>query len=36
VRPHRQLRGYVDDARARAFQTRELRDYAHRQWENNE
>src|SRR5512139_995452 len=33
---HRQLRGYVDDARALLFQTRELRDYAHRQWENNE
>ncbi|MBX3024276.1 AAA family ATPase [bacterium] len=33
---HRHLRGYVDDARALLFQTRELRDYAHRQWENNE
>lgn len=33
---HRRLRGYVDDAQALLFQSRELRDYAHRQWENNE
>jgi len=33
---HRLLRGYVDDAKALLYQTRELRDYAHRQWEGNE
>lgn len=33
---HGLLRGYIDEARALLFQTRELRDYAHRQWENNE
>ena len=33
---HRLLRGYVDDAKALLYQTRELRDYAHRQWESNE
>jgi MoxR-like ATPase len=33
---HRLLRGYVDEAKALLYQTRELRDYAHRQWENNE
>jgi MoxR-like ATPase len=33
---HRLLRGYVDEAKALLFQTRELRDYAHRQWESNE
>ncbi|OFV88646.1 MAG: ATPase, partial [Acidobacteria bacterium RBG_16_68_9] len=33
---HRLLRGYVDDAKALLFQTRELRDYAARQWENQE
>jgi hypothetical protein len=33
---HRLLRGYVDDAKALLYQTRELRDYAHRQWETNE
>ncbi|MGH7788677.1 MAG: AAA family ATPase [Candidatus Binatia bacterium] len=33
---HRLLRGYVDDAKALLFQTRELRDYAHRQWESHE
>ena len=32
----RLLRGYVDEAQALLFQTRELRDYAHRQWESNE
>jgi MoxR-like ATPase len=33
---HRLLRGYVDDAKALLYQTRELRDYAHRQWETHE
>ena len=33
---HRLLRGYLDDAKALLFQTRELRDYAARQWENQE
>jgi hypothetical protein len=33
---HRLLRGYVDDAKALLYQTRELREYAHRQWESNE
>ena len=33
---HRLLRGYVDEAKALLYQTRELRDYAHRQWESNE
>ncbi|MGD9762210.1 MAG: AAA family ATPase [Candidatus Binatia bacterium] len=33
---HRLLRGYVDEARALLYQSRELRDYAHRQWENND
>jgi MoxR-like ATPase len=33
---HRLLRGYVDDAKALLYQTRELRDYAHRQWESND
>jgi len=33
---HRLLRGYVDEVHALLYQTRELRDYAHRQWENNE
>jgi MoxR-like ATPase len=33
---HRLLRGYLDEAKALLFQTRELRDYAHRQWESNE
>ncbi len=33
---HRLLRCYVEDAKALLYQTRELRDYAHRQWENNE
>jgi len=33
---HRLLRGYIDDAKALLFQTRELRDYAYRQWESAE
>lgn len=33
---HRLLRGYIDDAKALLFQTRELRDYAFRQWENSD
>jgi MoxR-like ATPase len=33
---HRLLRGYVDEAKALLYQTRELRDYAYRQWESNE
>jgi MoxR-like ATPase len=33
---HRLLRGYLDEAKALLYQTRELRDYAHRQWESNE
>jgi MoxR-like ATPase len=33
---HRLLRGYVDEAKALLFQTRELREYAHRQWETHE
>jgi MoxR-like ATPase len=33
---HRLLCGYVDEARALLYQTRELRDYAHRQWETHE
>ncbi len=33
---HRLLHGYVDEARALLYQTRELREYAHRQWENHE
>jgi MoxR-like ATPase len=32
----RVLRGYVDDAKALLFQTRELRDYACRQWESHD
>ena len=32
----RLLRGYIEEAQALLFQTHELRDYAHRQWENNE
>ncbi len=32
----RLLRGYVDEAKALLFQTRELRDYAHRQWESHD
>ena len=33
---HQVLRGYEDEAKALLYQTQELRDYAHRQWENNE
>ncbi|MBI4516990.1 MAG: AAA family ATPase [Deltaproteobacteria bacterium] len=33
---HQLLRGYEDEVRELLYQTRELRDYAHRQWENNE
>jgi MoxR-like ATPase len=33
---HQLLRGYEDDAKALLYQTQELRDYAHRQWDNNE
>ncbi len=33
---HRLLRGYVDGARELLYQTRELRDYAHRAWESQE
>jgi MoxR-like ATPase len=32
----RLLRGYVDDAKALLYQTRELRDYAYRQWDSHE
>jgi len=31
---HQLLRGYEDEAKALLFQTQELRDYAHRQWES--
>lgn len=33
---HRLLHGYVDEARALLYQARELREYAQRQWENQE
>jgi MoxR-like ATPase len=33
---HELLRGYEDEVKVLLYQTRELRDYAHRQWENNE
>jgi MoxR-like ATPase len=33
---HRLLRGYEDEARALLYQSRELRDYAHRQWDNTD
>ncbi|MCK6557018.1 AAA family ATPase [Candidatus Binatia bacterium] len=33
---HQLLRGYEEDAKALLFQTQELRDYAHRHWENHE
>lgn len=33
---HQLLRGYEDDAKALLYQTQELRDYAQRQWENND
>jgi MoxR-like ATPase len=31
---HQVLRGYEDEVKALLYQTQELRDYAHRQWEN--
>lgn len=33
---HQILRGYQDEVKELLFQTHELRDYAHRQWENND
>jgi len=30
------LRGYEDEVKALLYQTQELRDYAHRQWDNND
>jgi MoxR-like ATPase len=33
---HQLLRGYEDEAKALLYQTQELRDYAHRQWDNND
>lgn len=33
---HELLRGYEDDAKALLYQTQELRDYAYRQWDNND
>jgi MoxR-like ATPase len=33
---HQLLRGYEDEAKALLYQTQELRDYAHRQWENSD
>lgn len=33
---HDLLRGYEDDAKALLYQTHELRDYAYRQWDNND
>ncbi|GIW40729.1 MAG: hypothetical protein KatS3mg076_1306 [Candidatus Binatia bacterium] len=33
---HQLLRGYQDEVKELLFQTQELRDYAHRQWENGE
>ncbi|MFQ5667211.1 MAG: AAA family ATPase [Candidatus Binatia bacterium] len=33
---HRLLRGYEDEVKALLYQTQELRDYAHRQWDNND
>lgn len=33
---HQLLRGHEDEVKALLFQTQELRDYAHRQWENHE
>lgn len=33
---HHLLRGYLEEAKTLLFQTRELRDYAHRQWESPE
>lgn len=33
---HQLLRGYEDEVKELLFQTQELRDYAHRQWENTD
>ena len=33
---HELLRGYEDEVKVLLYQSRELRDYAYRQWENNE
>jgi len=33
---HELLRGYEDDAKALLYQAQELRDYAYRQWDNND
>ncbi len=33
---HQVLRGYEDEVKALLYQTQELRDYAHRQWDNND
>jgi len=33
---HQLLRGYEDEVKALLYQTQELRDYAHRQWENHD
>jgi MoxR-like ATPase len=33
---HQLLRGYEDEAKALLYQTQELRDYAHRQWDNTD
>ena len=33
---HQLLRGYEDEVKALLFQSQELRDYAHRQWENSD
>jgi MoxR-like ATPase len=33
---HQVLRGYEDEVKALLFQTQELRDYAHRHWDNND
>lgn len=33
---HQLLRGYEDEVKALLYQTQELRDYAHRQWDNSD
>ncbi len=33
---HQVLRGYEDEVKALLYQTQELRDYAHRRWDNND
>jgi MoxR-like ATPase len=33
---HQLLRGYEDEVKALLYQSQELRDYAHRQWDNND